>query len=162
MKQTSAGPRRAQIEQGHELAGWNAAECSRRSADAHIDDGRHIADELELRREVGELERDTQRAFNDLLAGYQHPDQCCQRNREELETQMTEARIGHQATEPRARWRGRKTRRRRPTSSRSLLRSVSGEMPRSSLPSITRESVPDSSETTITTASFSSVSSSAA
>ena len=68
----------------------------------------------------------------------------------------------HQRTALRATARDRRIRRRRAISDRSSVRSASGEMPRWRSPSSTSEMLPVSSDTTIATASFSSVRPSAA
>ena len=50
------------------FAGGNAAQRPGRASNPDVDDGRWLADQLELRRKIGELERDAQRALDRLLA----------------------------------------------------------------------------------------------
>ena len=78
--------------------GSRRLEHRRRSAHPHVDGGRRVADDLELRRHVAELERHAQAALDDLLAGHGQPQQRRQRDRQHLQAEVAERVIRHQPT----------------------------------------------------------------
>ena len=81
------------------VAGAELRERRGPAAHAHIDDLWRIANDLELRRKIRELERDSERPFNDLLARHHQPQQERQRDRNQLQADMpTEVQRGHQNT----------------------------------------------------------------
>src|SRR5205814_8525715 len=123
------------------LTRGDAVQRAGRAADAHVDNGRRLADDLELRRQVGELERDAQRAFDRLLAGDRNPQQRGERDRDELQSEMmTEADVRHQASELRGSATRRVLRRRYPSSVARRERSWSASKARAGAPAIASES----------------------
>src|SRR5262249_37794471 len=148
-----------QVEDGDDVAGADAAQRAGGAADADIDRRRHVPEQLEPGGHLLELERNAQPALDGLLAGDDHPEQHCQAERQYLQSEVLERPCEHA---PRQRHvictccAGARSSR-CSTSDRNRARNESASRPRSIWPSTTIEIRPVSSETTIATASFSSV-----
>src|SRR5690606_4036103 len=118
----------------------------------HVNGRGRFADDLEVLRLLLQLERNAQRALHDLLPRHGQPQQRREGDGENLEAEMTERMIGHQALELALRARciaGRRCR----TRPRSRSRRASGLRFRSMLPSSASAISPRSSEITTATAS---------
>ena len=68
VEQPLARPRRAQVEHRDDIARRHAAQRAGRAAHAHVDRGRRLADEFESGRKLLQLERHAQPALDGLLA----------------------------------------------------------------------------------------------
>ena len=84
--------RQVEIQDRHDIAGAHPAERARRSANANVDERRWFAAQLQTRRKLLELKRNTEAALDGLLAGNRHPQQNGERHGEQLEPEMAEGR----------------------------------------------------------------------
>ena len=88
--------RAAEVEHGDDLAGLHAAEHRRRSAEPHVDAVGRVADDLQRFGDVAELERHAEAALDDVLAGDRQPEQRRERDRQDLQAELTEGVVAHQ------------------------------------------------------------------
>ena len=91
MKKSPTRTRRPQIQNRHELAGGNATQRPRRSTNPHVDDVGRVAYKLELGRQIRELERNPQRALDNLFTRHEEPDQRREDDRQNLQSEVPEA-----------------------------------------------------------------------
>src|SRR6185312_2003735 len=156
--------RRAHLLRRHReqtVAGTHGMEIEHRddvsAVHADVDGRRRLAHDLESLRKLLELQRRAQSAFHHLFAGHGHPQHHADRERQQLEPEVAE-RPQHLHVSCGLVSCGAAGARRWRISDRRRARSVSASKPRSIWPSTTTEMMPVSSDTTIATASFSSVS----
>src|SRR5262249_50811672 len=136
--------------------GSHAAERPGCAADPHVDERRRLAVELETCRKLLQLQRHAQSALDRLFASDDRPQEHRQPERQHLEAEVAER---PHSLHVYCTWRLRGTRDGRCSSRRRRrVLSASGLRPRSICPSATIEMFPVSSDTTIATESFSSVS----
>src|SRR5205085_8267403 len=155
-QQPPAGPRGGKVEHGRHVAGRHAAQGARRTAKPYFNSVRRIADEHETGRQVLELDGGPHDALDDPLACHDEPQQDRDQRRQKLQPEIAKGMVRHQPSEYPA-CRGLLPVRRSVTTDLSLVRRRSLSMSCSRLPSSTIEIRPVSSDTTIATASFSSV-----
>jgi len=147
--------RALEIENRDDISGLQPAQEPGRSAKPDLDLVRRIADELEPLGAVLHLERHAHEPLDDMLAGDREPQQRRDRQRENLEAEVAERVVRHQRS-----YAGRPARlrpRRSISKACSRARSPSAVTFRSMCPSTAMEISPRSSDTTMATASVSSV-----
>jgi hypothetical protein len=98
VEQPGPWSRRSKVQHGDDFADRQTAEERRRSPQPDIDCRRHVADDLERGRHVHDFERDAQRALDHVLTGDREPEQRRERNRQHLQTEMTERVVRHQTS----------------------------------------------------------------
>ena len=97
-KQPRARTRLLQIDHRDDVAGLQAAEQRRRTAQPDLDAVGRVANHFELRRNVAELHRHPQDALDDVLARDRQPQQTGEDERDELEPEVPEGMVSHQAS----------------------------------------------------------------
>jgi hypothetical protein len=88
---------RAHVEHSGQVARRQTPKGTRRTADAHIDHRGRLADELELRRDVGVFKRNAQHALDRLLAGHDQPEQRREYDGDDFEREIPKEPDSHQA-----------------------------------------------------------------
>jgi hypothetical protein len=98
MKEPRPRARRRQIEHRDDFTRIEPAEESGRSAESHVHVRRRITGDFKLLGDVPELERHSQAALDDMLAGHRQPEQRRQRDGQHLQPKMAERMIAHQTS----------------------------------------------------------------
>ena len=97
-KQPRARTRLLEIDHRDDVAGLQAAEQRRRTAQPDFDAVGRVANDFEVRRDVAEFHRHPEDALDDVLARDRQPQETGEDERDELEPEVPERVIGHQAS----------------------------------------------------------------
>ena len=97
-KQPGARTRLLEIEHRDNVTGLQAAEQRRRTAQPDLDAVGRVANHFEVRWDVAEFQRHAEDALDDVLARHRQPQETGEDERDELEPEVPEGMVSHQAS----------------------------------------------------------------